>query len=33
MCNKTIDERILSSLQDKKSLAEIALAELNMENP
>jgi SNF2 family DNA or RNA helicase len=33
MCNKTIDERILSSLQDKKSLAEIALAELNVENP
>lgn len=29
MCNKTIDERILSALQDKKSLAEIALAELS----
>lgn len=32
MCNKTIDERILSALQDKKSLAEIALAELSDAN-
>lgn len=29
MCNKTIDERILNALQDKKSLAELALAELS----
>ena len=32
MCNKTIDERIYDALHDKKSLAELALAELsNME--
>lgn len=31
MCNKTIDERIYAALHDKKSLAELALAELNME--
>lgn len=32
MCNKTIDERIWDALHDKKSLAELALAELsNME--
>jgi SNF2 family DNA or RNA helicase len=29
MCNKTIDERIFSALHDKKSLAELALAELS----
>lgn len=29
MCNKTIDERIYSALHDKKSLAELALAELS----
>jgi SNF2 family DNA or RNA helicase len=29
MCNKTIDERIWSALHDKKSLAELALAELS----
>jgi superfamily II DNA or RNA helicase len=29
MCNKTIDERIFDALHDKKSLAELALAELS----
>jgi SNF2 family DNA or RNA helicase len=29
MCNKTIDERIWDALHDKKSLAEVALAELS----
>jgi SNF2 family DNA or RNA helicase len=29
MCNKTIDERIWDALHDKKSLAELALAELS----
>jgi SNF2 family DNA or RNA helicase len=29
MCNKTIDERIYDALHDKKSLAELALAELS----
>ena len=29
MCNKTIDERIFAALHDKKSLAEMALAELS----
>jgi SNF2 family DNA or RNA helicase len=29
MCNKTIDERIFNALHDKKSLAELALAELS----
>ena len=28
LCNKTIDERILGALRDKRTLAEIALAEL-----
>ncbi len=29
ICNKTIDERIFAALHDKKSLAELALAELS----
>jgi SNF2 family DNA or RNA helicase len=32
MCNKTIDERIYDALHDKKSLAELALAELSNTN-